>query len=139
MRAVLDDVGRIKLPDAEVTLRMSQGVHSGEFHFFAVGTSHTRAAAHRPRLEPRSWRWSTTASAGEILRQPRDRRAAAARVPGRAKGPGQLLCAAAPGAGTEAAADAAAALVHRPARALPAARRARLRARRAAAPPSTVR
>jgi class 3 adenylate cyclase/tetratricopeptide (TPR) repeat protein len=40
MRQVLHDVGRIELPDAKVTLQMSQGVHSGHFHFFAVGASH---------------------------------------------------------------------------------------------------
>ena len=40
MRRVLDDVGRIELPGAQVTLGMSQGVHTGHFHFFAVGTSH---------------------------------------------------------------------------------------------------
>src|SRR5215472_1461093 len=40
MRAVLDEVGKIELRDAKVTLQMSQGVHSGHFHFFAVGTSH---------------------------------------------------------------------------------------------------
>src|SRR5215468_2087351 len=40
MREKLDQVGRIELPDAKVTLQMTQGVHSGEFHFFAAGTSH---------------------------------------------------------------------------------------------------
>lgn len=40
MRRALRRVGTIKLPGARVTLRMSQGVHSGQFHFFAVGGSH---------------------------------------------------------------------------------------------------
>src|SRR4029079_6607367 len=40
MRRVLRDVGRIGVPGAKVTLRMSQAVHSGHFHFFAVGESH---------------------------------------------------------------------------------------------------
>ena len=40
MRKVLRKVGRIDVPGAKVTLRMSQGVHSGRFHFFAVGDSH---------------------------------------------------------------------------------------------------
>ena len=40
MRRVLREVGRIEVPGAKVTLRMTQGVHSGRFHFFAVGTSH---------------------------------------------------------------------------------------------------
>lgn len=40
MRRVLADVGKIELPDVSVTLRMSQGVHTGRFEFFAVGKSH---------------------------------------------------------------------------------------------------
>ena len=37
---MLGEVGRIELPDARVMLQMSQGVHTGRFHFFAVGSSH---------------------------------------------------------------------------------------------------
>ena len=66
MRAVLDDVGRIKLPDAEVTLMMSQGVHSGEFHFFAVGASHTELLPTGPGWS-RLVAMEQKASAGEIL------------------------------------------------------------------------
>ena len=40
MREVLREAGAVELPAASVTLRMSQGVHSGRFHFFAVGSSH---------------------------------------------------------------------------------------------------
>jgi class 3 adenylate cyclase/tetratricopeptide (TPR) repeat protein len=40
MRRVLRRVGRIEVPGAKVTLRMTQGVHTGQYHFFAVGTSH---------------------------------------------------------------------------------------------------
>ncbi len=40
MRAVLSDIGPVELPDAKVTLKMSQGAHSGHFHFFAVGSFH---------------------------------------------------------------------------------------------------
>ncbi len=66
MRRVLRDVGRIEVPGAKVTLRMSQGVHTGEFHFFAVGTSHVE-------LLPTGPGWSRlvamehAAEAGEIL------------------------------------------------------------------------
>ncbi len=66
MRGTLDDVGRIELPGASVTLRMSQGVHTGKFHFFAVGTSHLEMLPTGPA-------WSRTAAmehaaeAGEIL------------------------------------------------------------------------
>src|SRR6188768_2830923 len=40
MRRVLRDVGRIDIPGAKTTLRMSQGIHSGTFHFFMVGATH---------------------------------------------------------------------------------------------------
>ena len=40
MRDVLREVGTIELPGVSATLRMSQGVHSGRFHFFAVGSAH---------------------------------------------------------------------------------------------------
>lgn len=90
MGRVLDDVGRIRLADAEVTLQMSQGVHAGEFHFFAVGESHAELLTSGPG-------WSAlvameqAATAGEILLS----EAAAARLPpaclGEARGPGVLL------------------------------------------------
>src|SRR5262250_3413913 len=48
MRQALADAGRVELPDASATLRMSQGVHSGQFHFFAVGTSHLELLATGP-------------------------------------------------------------------------------------------
>jgi predicted ATPase/class 3 adenylate cyclase len=40
IRDVLRDIGTIALPDVTITLRISQGVHTGRFEFFAVGTSH---------------------------------------------------------------------------------------------------
>ena len=69
MRGMLDEVGRIELPGARVTLRMSQGVHTGSFDFFAVGTSHLEMLPTGPA-------WSRTvamehaAGAGEILVSP---------------------------------------------------------------------
>ena len=40
MRKRLHDIGEIELRDVRVKLEMTQGVHSGAFHFFVVGTSH---------------------------------------------------------------------------------------------------
>jgi Adenylate cyclase, family 3 (some proteins contain HAMP domain) len=40
MHQALRDVGAIELHDVSITLRMSQGVHTGHFEFFAVGKSH---------------------------------------------------------------------------------------------------
>ena len=90
MRADLARVGRIALPGAEVTLQMSQGVHTGAFHFFAVGGTHTELLPVGP-----GWTqlvaMETEASAGEILVSP----ATAALLPAEArdapKGPGILL------------------------------------------------
>ena len=66
MRQVLRKVGRVKLPGVNVALRMAQAVQTGEFHFFAVGTSHTE-------LLPTGPGWSRLvalaheAQAGEVL------------------------------------------------------------------------
>lgn len=95
MRAVLDDVGRIKLPDAEVTLMMSQGVHSGEFHFFAVGHSHTELLPTGPGWS-RLVEMEQTASAGEILLSAEAAERLPAQCLGEAKGEGRFL-ATAPG------------------------------------------
>ena len=40
MRDTLAAIGKIEVPDATIALRMSQGVHSGQFNFFAVGVGH---------------------------------------------------------------------------------------------------
>ena len=66
MRRELDVVGRIELPGAKVTLRMSQGVHTGLFHFFAVGTSHLEMLPTGPAWT-RTVAMEHEANAGEIL------------------------------------------------------------------------
>ena len=40
MRSALRDIGAIRFPDVDVTLRISQGIHTGRFEFFAVGERH---------------------------------------------------------------------------------------------------
>jgi len=40
MRDALAAIGKIEVPDGTIALRMSQGVHSGQFNFFAVGLGH---------------------------------------------------------------------------------------------------
>ena len=90
MRRVLRDVGRIVVPGAKVTLRMSQGVHSGAFHFFAVGNSHLE-------LLPTGPAWSRlvsmehNATANQILISPETGALLPGRCLGDAKGPGVLL------------------------------------------------
>ncbi|HEY8243757.1 MAG TPA: AAA family ATPase [Casimicrobiaceae bacterium] len=90
MRAELAGVGRIALPGVEVVLQMSQGVHSGAFHFFAVGASHTELLPVGPGWT-RLVAMETEATAGEIVVSPE----AAAGLPSDLldgpKGPGVLL------------------------------------------------
>ena len=40
MRSTLGEIGRLRTDAGTVTLRISQGVHSGTFHLFLVGGSH---------------------------------------------------------------------------------------------------
>ncbi len=66
MRRALDDIGQIKLPGVDVTLKMSQGVHTGCFHFFAAGTSHLEMLPTGPAWS-RTVAMEHTAQASEIL------------------------------------------------------------------------
>jgi class 3 adenylate cyclase/tetratricopeptide (TPR) repeat protein len=90
MRRKLDDVGNIELPDAQVTLRMSQGVHSGQFHFFAVGTSHVELLPTGPGWS-RLVAMEQAASAGEILVSTESAVHLPAECLGAPLGPGLLL------------------------------------------------
>jgi class 3 adenylate cyclase/tetratricopeptide (TPR) repeat protein len=66
MRGVLHEVGTIELSDVTVTLRMSQGVHSGRFEFFAVGQSHRELLPVGPGWS-RLAATESAAEAGQIL------------------------------------------------------------------------
>ena len=96
MRGALDDVGRIELPGARVTLQMSQGVHTGTFHFFAVGTSHLEMLPTGPA-------WSRTvamehaAEPGEILVSAETAALLPSELVGDAKASGVLLLREPPG------------------------------------------
>ena len=91
MRRVLRDVGRIEVPGAKVTLRMTQGVHSGCFHFFAVGTSHVELLPDRPRMEPPGRDGACGRSPAKSWSARRRRRCCRARCLGEPEGPGMLL------------------------------------------------
>jgi class 3 adenylate cyclase/predicted ATPase len=96
MRSALEDVGRIELPDAKVTLRMSQGVHSGTFQFFAVGASHLELLPTGPAWS-RAVAMEHAASAGEILVSPETAALLPRDCVGDAREPGVLLLRAPPG------------------------------------------
>ena len=107
MRAVLDDVGRIELPDAEVTLQMSQGVHSGEFHFFAVGASHTELLPTGPGWSRLVAMEHDAPAPARSCSRPRRPRCSRPNACGEPKGPGQFLAALRRASRTYAAAHAA--------------------------------
>jgi class 3 adenylate cyclase/tetratricopeptide (TPR) repeat protein len=90
MRRVLRTVGRIEVPGARVTLRMTQGVHSGRFHFFAAGTLHVELLPVGPAWS-RLVAMEHEADAGEIVVSPETRAVLPARCLGAAKGPGFIL------------------------------------------------
>ena len=90
MRRVLGEVGRIELPDAKVTLQMAQGVHSGTFHFFAVGNSHRELLPVGPAWS-RLVAMEQGAGADEIVISTETAAVLAADCVGAGKGPGLLL------------------------------------------------
>ena len=96
MRRALREAGRIDVPGAKMTLRMSQGVHTGQFHFFAAGASHFELLPTGPAWS-RAVSMQGGAAAGEILVS----RETAALLPNRCLGngrsPGVLLLREPPG------------------------------------------
>ena len=96
MRRVLRDVGRIEVPGAKVTLRMTQGVHTGSFHFFAVGTSHSEFLPVGPGWT-RLVAMEHGAEAGEIMVSPETAAHLPSRCLGESRGPGRLLVREPPG------------------------------------------
>ena len=90
MRRMLRDVGRLETSAGTVTLRMSQGMHSGEFHLFLVGELASRAAHRRSRGDA-GRPMEKAADAGEIVVSPETAALLPADCVGAAKGPGRLL------------------------------------------------
>ena len=96
MRDALREVGRVDLPDASVTLEMSQGVHSGNYHFFGVGASHTELLVTGPAWS-RLVAIEQAALPGEILVSADSAALIAPECVGDAKGPGRILQSEPPG------------------------------------------
>jgi class 3 adenylate cyclase/tetratricopeptide (TPR) repeat protein len=69
MRRVLRQVGRISTSSGDVTLRMSQGVHTGRFDFFLVGGRHQELVVAGPAATE-TVEMESAADAGEILLSP---------------------------------------------------------------------
>ena len=72
MRRTLREVGRIRAGASDVVLRMSVGVHSGDYAMFLVGGSHRELLIGGPAATT-VVAMEGLASAGQILRQPQTR------------------------------------------------------------------
>ena len=90
MRRALRTVGRLTVLGQKVQLRMSVGVHSGEFHFFMVGGSHRELMVTGPGAST-TVTMEGTADAGQIVVSPATASALRPGLVGEAKGPGFLL------------------------------------------------
>ncbi len=90
MRRELRTVGRLVVLGQKVSLRMSVGVHSGDFHFFLVGGSHRELIVTGPAASA-TVEMEGTADAGQIVVSPSTARALRPGLVGEAKGPGMLL------------------------------------------------
>lgn len=66
MQQAMRRTGRLKTSAGRVTLRMSVGVHSGEFHFFLLGTLHRELIVTGPAAS-RTAHLESVAEAGEIV------------------------------------------------------------------------
>ncbi|HUG88046.1 MAG TPA: tetratricopeptide repeat protein [Actinomycetota bacterium] len=90
MRRALRSAGRIETAGGRANLRMSVGVHSGEFHFFLVGDRHRELLVTGPAAT-RAVAMEAAASAGQIVVSPETAALLPRRHLGDAKGPGVLL------------------------------------------------
>jgi class 3 adenylate cyclase/tetratricopeptide (TPR) repeat protein len=97
MRRRLRDAGPLQTSAGKVTLRMSQGMHSGEILMFLVGASHREHLIAGPTTSA-VVQMEKVADAGEIVISPEVARRLPGACVGSAKGPGHLLASAPAGA-----------------------------------------
>ena len=90
MRRTLRERGALDVLGQNVRLRMSVGVHTGEFHFFLVGRSHRELVVTGPGFTGTAG-LEAAADAGEIMISTATARAIPASSVGPEKGPGRLL------------------------------------------------
>src|SRR3954468_9495052 len=93
MRRALREIGQLRTSAGPATLRMSQGIHSGEFHLFLVGESHRELLLAGPGATA-VVAMEKAAGAGEILLRPATAKRLPAQSLGAARGPGILLASA---------------------------------------------
>ncbi len=90
MRRALREQGELRVLDQRVRLRMSVGVHSGEFHFFLVGQSHRELVVTGPGITEVAT-LEGAATAGEILISQATASSIRPSLVGESRGPGRLL------------------------------------------------
>jgi len=90
MRRELREIGSISTPGGRVALKMSVGVHSGEFNFFLVGSSHRELIITGPAASE-TVTMESTAEAGEIVVSKATATTIGPTVLAGEKGPGFLL------------------------------------------------
>jgi len=90
MRATLRRLGTVKTSRGTVRVRMSVGIHSGEFDFFLVGGTHRELIVTGPGATE-TVDMETAAEAGQILLSPSAAGLLAASCVGERSGPGFLL------------------------------------------------
>jgi class 3 adenylate cyclase/tetratricopeptide (TPR) repeat protein len=90
MRRALRDIGRLPGPGSRIGLRMSVGVHAGDFHFFLVGESHRELIITGPGAS-RTVEMEAVADAGEIVVSSEMAGALPGGLFGPRKGAGRLL------------------------------------------------
>lgn len=93
MRAALREHGRLPTSAGAIALRISVGMHSGDFNFFLPGRSHRELIVTGPAAS-RTVEMEQAAGAGRILLSPECAALLPARCRGRAQGPGVSLKAA---------------------------------------------
>jgi class 3 adenylate cyclase/tetratricopeptide (TPR) repeat protein len=69
MQETLERIGKLRVGEARVTLRMSVGIHSGAFDFFLVGSSHRELIITGPAAST-TVAMESVADAGEIAVSP---------------------------------------------------------------------
>jgi class 3 adenylate cyclase len=92
MQKSMARIGRLQTSAGRSTLRMSVGIHSGDFHFFSVGKSHRELLVAGPAATVTA-HLEAVAEAGEIVVSASTARQLPSRVLGAAKADGILLTA----------------------------------------------
>jgi class 3 adenylate cyclase/tetratricopeptide (TPR) repeat protein len=90
MRLTMRRIGRLQTSVGEITLRVSIGVHTGDFDFYLVGSLHHELVISGPAAS-QTVAMETTANAGEIVISATTASALRSRHVGAAKGDGFLL------------------------------------------------